>query len=77
MAAFPELDDAGRRKRITIAIQVNGKFRVTIEVDADAGRGRRIREAAEEPAGLRPAHGRMTIQRLVIVPGQIANIVAR
>jgi leucyl-tRNA synthetase len=74
---FPVADEALAAERaVSLPVQVNGKTRFTLDVPAAAGQeeiGRLLRahpDFARRTAGL-------TVQRLVIVPGRIANIVAR
>ncbi|MBI2299675.1 MAG: class I tRNA ligase family protein [Armatimonadetes bacterium] len=66
-AAWPEADAAAmRREQITVVVQVNGKVRDRIEVDADAD------QAAIEALVM----GSEKVQRRVIyVPGRLVNIV--
>ncbi|RFU41353.1 leucine--tRNA ligase [Actinomadura logoneensis] len=76
-AAFPEADPRYEADpAVTIPVQVNGRTRFTIDVPADAGREEIERILQGQPAHVRHTEG-MEIQRLVIVPGKIVNIVAR
>ena len=67
---------AGGREAITLPVQVNGKTRFTIDVSADAGQEEIERLLRSHPDFAQHTEG-LTVQRLVIVPGKIANIVAR
>ena len=75
-AAFPVADqDLAAQQAISLPVQVNGKIRFTIEVPAGAGR-----EQIEQLLTADPDYalhtGGLAVQRLVIVPGKIASIVA-
>ncbi|WP_329520946.1 leucine--tRNA ligase [Spirillospora sp. NBC_01491] len=76
-AGFPEADASlAAEPFVELPVQVNGRTRFTIEVPADAGRERVERILAEHPGYARHTSG-ATVQRLVVVPGRIVNIVAR
>ena len=73
---FPVPDPAAlARDRVTLAVQVNGKLRGTIEAAPDAPR-----EAVEAAALAEPGVARfleaMTVRKVIVVPGKIVNIVA-
>ena len=73
---WPQADASALvRDTLTLAVQVNGKLRATIEVAADA-----TREAVE---ALARAHPHVTallegqsVRKVIVVPGKIVNIVA-
>jgi leucyl-tRNA synthetase len=72
---WPQADAAALRKdTVTLAVQVNGKLRGTVEVAADAPR-----EQVEKCALALPEAARYTavgtVKKVVIVPGKIVNIV--
>jgi leucyl-tRNA synthetase len=75
--AFPEVDsELAAEPTVTLPVQINGKTRLRIEVPADAG--------AEQIAALLASHpdvarlvGRAGVDRLIVVPGRIANVVTR
>jgi leucyl-tRNA synthetase len=74
--SFPQADPAAMvRDTATLAVQVNGKLRGTIEVAADAPR-----ELIESLAKAEPNTAKFlqdaTIRKVIIVPGKIVNIVA-
>jgi leucyl-tRNA synthetase len=76
-AAFPEADEQlAAGEVITLPIQINGKTRFTINVSADAGEDeiehllRSRQDFAQYTDGL-------TVKRLIIIPGKIANVVVR
>jgi leucyl-tRNA synthetase len=76
-ADFPVADpQLAAERTLTIPVQVNGKTRFTVEVDADAGQQETERQLRAHPGFAQYTTG-LTIERLVIVPGKIANIVAR
>ena len=73
---FPQADSAALvRDALTLAVQVNGKLRGTIEVAADAGREQVEALAQAEPNAARFLEG-LTVRKVIIVPGKIVNIVA-
>ena len=63
------------RDQVTLAIQVNGKLRGTIEVAADLPRDQIEALARAEPNTAKFMHG-MEVRKVIIVPGKIVNIVA-
>jgi len=73
---FPQVDSAALVKdSLTLAVQVNGKLRGTIEVAADAAREQIETLAKEEPNTAKFLDG-LSIRKVIIVPGKIVNIVA-
>lgn len=74
--AWPQVDSAALvRDSLTLAVQVNGKLRGTIEVAANASK--------EEAEVLARAHPQVaaflegqTVRKVIVVPGKIVNIVA-
>jgi leucyl-tRNA synthetase len=73
---FPRADPAAlARDSVTIAVQVNGKLRGTIE--AAPGAAREVVEAAAlaEPGVARFLEGQ-SVRKVIVVPGKIVNIVA-
>ena len=74
-APWPKVDPAALVKaEITLAVQVNGKLRGTIEVAADAPR-ERVENAALAHVDVAKFVGSAAIKKVVIVPGKIVNIV--
>jgi leucyl-tRNA synthetase len=63
------------RNSVTLAVQVNGKLRGTIEVPVDAAREAIEQAALSEPHVARFLEG-MAVRKLIVVPGKIVNIVA-
>jgi len=70
-AADPELS---REQAVTVAVQVNGKLRATLELEADAERADAERAALNEPAVVRAMDGK-TPKKIIVVPNRIVNIV--
>ena len=74
--AFPQADpEALKRDALTLAVQVNGKLRGTIEVAADASREQIEALGLAEPNAAKFLEG-LTVRKVIIVPGKIVNIVA-
>jgi len=73
---FPQADPAAlQRDAVTLAVQVNGKLRGTIEVPVDIGKEEAERLALAEPHVARFLEGQ-TVRKVIVVPGKIVNIVA-
>jgi leucyl-tRNA synthetase len=73
---FPAVDGAALvRDAVTLAVQVNGKLRGTIEVAANAARGVIEEQAQAEPNVAKFLEGQ-AVKKIIIVPGKIVNIVA-
>ncbi|WP_028917833.1 leucine--tRNA ligase [Pseudoxanthomonas sp. J35] len=73
---FPKADPAALvRDALTLAVQVNGKLRGTIEVPADTPRDQIEALAKAEPNAAKYLEG-LTIRKVIVVPGKIVNIVA-
>jgi leucyl-tRNA synthetase len=74
--AFPRVDPAALvRDRVTLAVQVNGKLRGTIQAAPDAERASIEAAALAEPHVARFVEG-LAIRKVIVVPGKIVNIVA-
>jgi leucyl-tRNA synthetase len=74
---FPAADPAlAAEPTIELPVQVNGKLRFTIEVPAGAGEDE-IRRALLAHGDLGRVVGDAEVQRIVVVPGRIANVVTR
>ena len=72
---FPRPDpQALLRDRVTLAVQVNGKLRATIEVAADAPR-EAIEAAARAEPNVQLFLKGQTLRKLIVVPGKVVNIV--
>jgi leucyl-tRNA synthetase len=75
--AFPEADPAlAAEATVVLPVQVNGKTRLRIEVPADADQEQITAILADDPDLVRYLGG-ATIDRLVVVPGRIVNVVTR
>ncbi len=73
---FPKADPAALvRDAVTLAVQVNGKLRGTVEVAVEAAREAIEQLALAEPAVQRALDG-LTVRKVIVVPGKIVNIVA-
>ena len=73
---FPAVDPAAlARDSVTLAVQVNGKLRGTIEAAPDAPREAIEAQALAEPGVARFLEG-ASVRKVIVVPGKIVNIVA-
>ena len=73
---FPQANlSALERDAVTLAVQVNGKLRATIEMAPDASREVAEAAALAEPTIVRLLEG-LTVRKVIVVPGKIVNIVA-
>ena len=73
---FPQVDAAALvRDAVTLAVQVNGKLRGTIEVGADTPRDQIEAAALAEPNAAKYLEG-LAVRKVIVVPGKIVNIVA-
>jgi leucyl-tRNA synthetase len=74
---FPQADPAALvRDAVTLAVQVNGKLRGTIEVGVQTPKDEIEALALAEPNVVRFMDG-MTVKKIIVVPGKIVNIVAQ
>ncbi len=72
---FPKPDPAALvRDSVTLAVQVNGKLRGTIDIAPDAGREAAEAAALAEPAVRKFLDGQQ-VRKVIVVPGKIVNIV--
>jgi leucyl-tRNA synthetase len=73
---FPQADPAALvRDAVTLAVQVNGKLRGTIEIGVQTPKDEIEALALAEPNVLRFMEG-MAVKKIIVVPGKIVNIVA-
>ncbi|MGJ7903710.1 leucine--tRNA ligase [Lysobacter sp. 1R34A] len=73
---FPAVDaSALQRDAVTLAVQVNGKLRGTIEVPVNVAKEEAERLALAEPNVVKFMEG-LTVRKVIVVPGKIVNIVA-
>jgi len=68
-------EDALARASLTIVIQVNGKLRGKIEIAANAGQGE-VEKAALAEANIARQLEKLTVRKVLYVPGKLVNIVA-
>ncbi len=74
---FPKVDpDALQRDTQTVAVQVNGKLRATIELAVGTSREDAEAAALAEPAVASYLEGK-AVAKVIVVPGKIVNIVAK
>jgi leucyl-tRNA synthetase len=74
---FPQADEGlAREQTVTIPVQVNGRTRFTIEVPADASQPE-TEQILTADQGYAEHVGGRAVERLVIVPGRIVNVVLR
>ena len=73
---WPGVDEAALlRDSLTLAVQVNGKLRGTIEVPAHAGKEETEALALAQPQVAAFIEA-LTVRKVIVVPGKIVNIVA-
>jgi leucyl-tRNA synthetase len=73
---WPQVDSAALvRDSLTVAVQVNGKLRGTIEVAANASKEQAEALARAHPQVVAFLEGQ-TVRKVIVVPGKIVNIVA-
>jgi leucyl-tRNA synthetase len=72
---WPKADSAALvRDSVTLAVQVNGKLRGTLEAAPDAPR-EQLEASARALPGVIAAIGDKTVRKVIVVPGKIVNIV--
>ena len=72
---WPKADPAALvRDSVTLAVQVNGKLRGTLEAALDAPR-EQLEAAARALPGVVAAVGDKAVRKVIVVPGKIVNIV--
>ncbi len=75
--AWPEADpDLLAEERATIAVQVNGKLRGTIELALGAGEADTREAALQLPNVIRAIEG-AEVRKVIVVPDRVVNVVAR
>ncbi|MGH7089032.1 MAG: class I tRNA ligase family protein, partial [Stellaceae bacterium] len=75
-APWPEADpELAREERVTLAVQVNGKLRGTVDLPRDAGDGAAKDAALSLPAVQRALDGKAP-RKTIVVPNRIVNVVA-
>lgn len=72
---WPQVDEAAlARDSLTLAVQVNGKLRATIDVAPDAGK-EAVEAQAMADANVQKFIEGKTVRKVIVVPGKIVNIV--
>ncbi len=72
---WPEADEALLRvDKVTMAVQVNGKLRATLEVDKDTENQAVESAALADPGVIRAIDGKH-VRRIIVVPNRIVNVV--
>ena len=75
-ADFPQSDsELARARTVTIPVQVNGKTKFTLDTSPDASAAEIDTLVSADPRYAEHTQ-RLTVRRVIIVPGQIVNIVA-
>ena len=74
---WPEYDEAKlRRDRISLVVQIDGKLRDRVEVDADAA-DKDVRAAALASSKVQEHLAGREVAKAVVVPGRLINLVTR
>ncbi len=74
---WPAFDEALTQDAVvTLAVQVNGKMRASLEIDRNAPKEEIEKQALALPNVQKHLEG-VTIQKVIVVPGRIVNVVAR
>lgn len=74
-AAWPTYDEAlAKDETVTIAVQVNGKLRDTIEMPADSDNAA-LEAAARSSAKVAVFTDGHTVRKVIVVPGKLVNLV--
>jgi len=73
---WPQADPAALvRDTLTIAVQINGKLRATIELSTNASKEEAEAAARAQPQVMHFLEG-LSVRKVIVVPGKIVNIVA-
>jgi leucyl-tRNA synthetase len=74
-AAWPAFDPAvAKRDRVTVVVQVNGKVRDRLEIDADADAAT-VKELALASERVAANLGGREPKKVIYVPGRLVNVV--
>ena len=77
VAPWPGYDEEKTKEsRITFAIQVNGKLRSTVELDADST-DEQIIEAAKADEKVKKFIGGLNVVKTIVVKGKLVNLIAK
>ncbi len=68
-------EELAKAEGITIAVQVNGKLRDTVDLPADAGEPE-MKEAALSSEKIKAQIAGLTVRKVIVVPGKLVNVVA-
>ena len=76
---WPTYDEAVlEQSQVTLVVQVNGKLRDQVQLDTEVARDEvRVRELVLELPRIKQHIGGASVQRIIVVPGKLANIVVR
>jgi leucyl-tRNA synthetase len=73
---WPQADPAALvRDTVTLAVQINGKLRATIELSTNASKEEAEAVARAQPQVMHFLEG-LSVHKVIVVPGKIVNIVA-
>ncbi len=73
---WPQVDPAALvRDSVTLAVQINGKLRATIELPVNASKAEAEALARAQPQVVNFLQG-LSVRKVIVVPGKIVNIVA-
>jgi leucyl-tRNA synthetase len=77
--AWPSFDESLLTlSQVTMVVQVNGKVRDQVVLDAEVARDEaRVRELVLELPRIKQYTAGQSVQRVIVVPGKLANIVVR
>jgi leucyl-tRNA synthetase len=76
-APWPKFDEAlAREEQIEIPVQINGKLRSVIRIDAEATE-EQVRDAALADEKIAAAIAGREIVRIILVPGKLVNVVVK
>jgi leucyl-tRNA synthetase len=74
---WPEADPAAlARREVTVVVQVDGKVRSRLTVEVDAAEAA-VQRLAREDARVQPWVQGRAVERVVVVPNRLVNIVTR
>ncbi|NLM61374.1 MAG: class I tRNA ligase family protein, partial [Clostridiales bacterium] len=77
VAPWPAYDESKTKdERITVAIQINGKFRSTVELEADSTDEQMV-EAAKNEEKVRKFIEGKEIVKTIVVKGKLVNLIVK
>ena len=75
-ASWPSHDESALvQDSIQIVVQVNGKLRAKLEVDADISK-EDMEAAALDDANVKKFTDGLTVRKVIVIPGKLVNVVA-